>query len=98
MRLKYLVISDTHVGEPNSLLSFPIGLQELWYSLRTKFGQDNSAPLNTPLEVDELILLGDIPDRNPFFDIGNTNSDWGINSHITKRHNYHKSRVCHRES
>lgn len=63
MRLKYLVISDTHVGEPNSLLSFPRGLQELWHSLRTKLGQDNSDPLNTPLEVDELILLGDIPDR-----------------------------------
>lgn len=63
MRLKYLVISDTHVGEPNSLLSFPRGLQELWYSLRTKFGQEKTDPLDTPLEVDELILLGDIPDR-----------------------------------
>jgi hypothetical protein len=61
MKLNCLVISDTHVGEPNSLLSFPKGLQELWYSLRNNFGNDD--PLNTPLEVDEIILLGDIPDR-----------------------------------
>jgi hypothetical protein len=63
MRLKCLAISDTHVGEPNSLLSFPRGLQELWYALRTKFNDNSVDPIKTPLEVDELILLGDIPDR-----------------------------------
>ena len=63
MRLKCLAISDTHVGEPNSLLSFPRGLQELWYALRTKFSDKNIDPIKTPLEVDELILVGDIPDR-----------------------------------
>ena len=63
MRLKCLAISDTHVGEPNSLLSFPRGLQELWYALRTKFNDKNVDPITTPLEVDELILVGDIPDR-----------------------------------
>jgi hypothetical protein len=61
MDLKYLVISDTHVGEPNSFLSFPTGLGELWYQLRKHLGTDKA--FRTPIEVDELILLGDIPDR-----------------------------------
>gem|GEM_PF-6114912 len=63
MKLKYLVISDTHVGEPNSLLSFPRGLQELWYALRSKFVDKGGDPVNTPVEVEDLILLGDIADR-----------------------------------
>lgn len=63
MKLKCLVISDTHVGEPNSLLSFPRGLQELWYAIRTQFVDDGKDPLVTPVEVEDLILLGDIPDR-----------------------------------
>jgi hypothetical protein len=63
MKLKYLVISDTHVGEPNSLLSFPRGLQELWFALRTNFANEGDDPLVTPIEVEDLILLGDIPDR-----------------------------------
>jgi metallophosphoesterase superfamily enzyme len=29
-KLKLLAISDTHLGEETSLLSFPRGLQQLW--------------------------------------------------------------------
>jgi hypothetical protein len=61
MHLKFLAISDTHVGESNSLLSFPIGLQELWYSIRKYFGDGKT--IDNKIEIDELILNGDIPDR-----------------------------------
>lgn len=33
-RLKLLAVSDTHLGEETSLLSFPRGLQHLWTTLR----------------------------------------------------------------
>ncbi|MGO9569613.1 MAG: metallophosphoesterase [Desulfomonilaceae bacterium] len=58
-KLKLLVISDTHLGEPTSLLSYPQGLWHLWENLRTLF----NGSTKDPLEIDELILLGDIPDR-----------------------------------
>jgi UDP-2,3-diacylglucosamine pyrophosphatase LpxH len=57
MRLKLLAISDTHLGEETSLLSFPHGRQHLWQTLRTLFDSDER------LEVEKLLLLGDIPDR-----------------------------------
>ncbi len=57
MRLKILAISDTHLGEDSSLLSFPHGRQHLWRTLRTILGGDGQ------VEVEEMILLGDIPDR-----------------------------------
>jgi hypothetical protein len=59
MKLKLLAISDTHLGEPTSLLSYPQGLWHLWESLRTVF----TGSKKDPVEIEELILLGDIPDR-----------------------------------
>jgi Calcineurin-like phosphoesterase len=58
-KLKLLVISDTHLGEPTSLLSYPQGLWHLWENLRILF----NGSTKDPVEIDELILLGDIPDR-----------------------------------
>ena len=52
MRLKLLAISDTHLGEDTSLLSFPHGRQHAWKTLRKYFGKGNR------FEVEELILLG----------------------------------------
>ena len=60
-RLKILAISDTHLGEDTSLLSFPHGRQHLWKILRPPFGSEEWG--KEKLEVDEMILLGDIPDR-----------------------------------
>lgn len=56
MDLQFLAISDTHVGEDTSLLSFPRGRQHLWRTLLEKFG--NGQKFN----IKELILVGDIPD------------------------------------
>jgi len=57
MHLKILAISDTHLGEDTSLLSFPDGRRHLWRILREYLGNGDK------FEVDELILIGDIPDR-----------------------------------
>jgi len=57
VRLKILAISDTHLGEETSLLSFPHGRQHLWRTLRRQFGSDEK------VDLEEMILLGDIPDR-----------------------------------
>ena len=62
MKLKVLAISDTHVGEDASLLSFPRGLQHLWDVLRNSFNPSSSKH-DEKFEVEEMILLGDIPDR-----------------------------------
>ncbi len=63
MKLKVLAISDTHLGEETSLLSFPQGLQQLWYALREKFGSgEKKFDAEGKFEVEELVLLGDIPD------------------------------------
>jgi len=59
MAWRLLAISDTHLGEENSLLSFPHGRQHLWRAIRTHLGSDG----DRRLEVDEAILVGDIPDR-----------------------------------
>ncbi|MFO0579305.1 MAG: metallophosphoesterase [Polyangia bacterium] len=59
MRLKFLAISDTHLGEDTSLLGFPQALQHLWEVLRKQLG----GSLDAPVEVDELVLVGDIADR-----------------------------------
>jgi len=66
-RLKLLAVSDTHLGEETSLLSFPRGLQHVWTTLR----EDPAfwKPVFPDFEkgdkvmVDELVLVGDIPDR-----------------------------------
>ena len=60
MRLKLLAISDTHLGEDTSLLSFPRGRQHLWETLRKCFGEGDK---KKRFEVEEAILLGDITDR-----------------------------------
>jgi hypothetical protein len=65
--LRVLAISDTHLGEETSLLSFPRGLQHLWETLRQDpvfwepvfpgFEEDDM------VQVDELVLVGDVADR-----------------------------------
>jgi len=63
MDLRLLAISDTHVGEDSSRLSFPQGRQALWKTLRQTFGTPGAGPDNDAFTVDELVLIGDIPDR-----------------------------------
>jgi hypothetical protein len=60
-KLKILAISDTHLGEDVSLLSYPQGCQHLWRELRKQFGY--GLETQDRIDVDELILIGDIPDR-----------------------------------
>ena len=63
--LQILAISDTHVGEDSSILTFPQGRQLLWQTLREFFGGPRENPTDTyngKFNIDELILLGDIPD------------------------------------
>ena len=65
MKLRFLAISDTHLGEDTSLLTFPQGRQHLWRTLREFFGEPKKNPeddYNEPFTVQELILIGDIPD------------------------------------
>lgn len=62
MDFKFIAISDTHLGEDCSLLSFPAGRQHLWHQLRNLFGGDNLED-DGKVKVEELILIGDIPDR-----------------------------------
>lgn len=57
--LKMLAISDTHLGEETSLLCFPQGLKHLWEAMHDVFDY----PYDERILVEELILLGDIPDR-----------------------------------
>ncbi len=62
MKLEVLAISDTHLGEDCSLLSFPQGRQRLWDVLRKELGQKQLGE-NEKFDVEEMILMGDIPDR-----------------------------------
>ena len=64
-RLQLLAISDTHLGEDTSLLSFPHGRQHLWKVLRQTFGTYDPAnpDASRGFEVEQMILMGDIPDR-----------------------------------
>jgi hypothetical protein len=66
-KLKLLAISDTHLGEETSLLSFPRGLQQLWQTLAkdTHFWRPIFPDFNPDerVQVEDLVLLGDIPDR-----------------------------------
>ena len=57
MQLKILAISDTHLGEETSLLSFPHGCHHLYVTLQKYFGGGKR------FNVEELILIGDITDR-----------------------------------
>jgi Calcineurin-like phosphoesterase len=72
MKLKVLAISDTHLGEETSLLSFPQGLQHVWRTLAWEiwpalFPEEyDSDPKRDPrdqVEIEELVLIGDIADR-----------------------------------
>ncbi|KKN04177.1 hypothetical protein LCGC14_1100150 [marine sediment metagenome] len=65
MNLRFLAISDTHLGEDTSLLTFPQGRQHLWRTLREVFGEKKEKPedeYNGKFIIQELILIGDIPD------------------------------------
>jgi len=65
MDLQILAISDTHLGEDTSILTFPQGRQFLWRTLREIFGEKdlNAADgINKKFNIEELILVGDIPD------------------------------------
>ena len=67
MNLKILAISDTHLGEDSSLLSFPHGRQHLWQELRKHFGEGDTEKAkfsdDGKFSIEELIMVGDIPDR-----------------------------------
>ena len=58
MRLKYLCISDTHLGEATSLVSYEQGRRHLADVIRTHLGAGER------VEAEQLILLGDIPERS----------------------------------
>ncbi len=59
MKLKFIAISDTHLGSESSILSYAAGVEHLWESVRAQFGLSR----HEHLKVDELVLLGDILDR-----------------------------------
>ncbi len=71
MRLKVRAMSDTYLDEETSLLSFLQGLQHVWSTLVQKFWGNlfpefDPDPKKVPrkqVEIEELILLGDIADR-----------------------------------
>jgi hypothetical protein len=56
---KLVSISDVHLGEDCSLLSFPHGRWHLWEVIRKKLGSLDDGRT----EIEELIMVGDIPDR-----------------------------------
>ena len=57
MRLKILAISDTHLGEETSLLSFPHGRQYLWQTLREQFGAEPGMCPVAEAAYEEIISL-----------------------------------------
>jgi hypothetical protein len=63
-KLKLLAISDTHLGEETSLLSFPRGLQQLWQTLAkdTHFWRP---PQSDPERAAHGSLRPDIATRGP---------------------------------
>lgn len=63
--LRLMAVSDTHLGEECSLLSFPAGRHELWKELRREFGRydEDDPDGGEGFIVDELVLIGDVPDR-----------------------------------
>jgi hypothetical protein len=66
-KLKLLAISDTHLGEETSLLSFPRGLQQLWQTLArdANFWRPIFPDFDPDerVQVEDLVLVGDISDR-----------------------------------
>ncbi len=58
MRLKFLAISDAHLGESTSMLSYEQGRRHLADVIRGHLGDGGK------VEAERLILLGDIPERS----------------------------------
>jgi hypothetical protein len=58
LRLKFLAISDTHLGEKTSLLSYPQGRGHVADVVRQHLGAGGRVPVET------LVLMGDIPERS----------------------------------
>ncbi len=58
MRLKFLSISDAHLGEATSMLSYEQGVQHLANVIRDHLGDGGK------VEAERLILMGDIPERS----------------------------------
>lgn len=58
LRLKFLAISDTHLGEKTSLLSYPQGQRHVANTIRDHLGDGER------VAVDTLLLMGDIPERS----------------------------------
>ena len=58
MRLKFLAISDAHLGEAPSVLSYPEGRRHLRDVIQAHLGGGDK------VETEQLILLGDIPERS----------------------------------
>jgi len=54
-----VALSDTHLGEGSSLLSHKAGRRRLYEALQAKLGGGS----DEKFEVEDLILIGDIPDR-----------------------------------
>jgi hypothetical protein len=55
-KLTLLAISDTHLGEETSLLSFPKGLQQLWQTLAKD--TDFWRPIFPHFNPDERVKVG----------------------------------------
>lgn len=58
MRLKFLAISDAHLGEATSMLSYEQGCWHLANVIQEHLGEGGR------VEVERLILMGDIPERS----------------------------------
>lgn len=58
LRLKFLAISDTHLGEKTSLLSYTQGQRHVANVIQDHLGDGGR------VEVDTLLLMGDIPERS----------------------------------
>ncbi len=58
MRLKFLAISDTHLGEATSLLTYSQGREHLCGVIREHLGSGGR------VEAEQLVLMGDIPERS----------------------------------
>lgn len=58
MKIKLMAISDTHLGEPTSLLSYAEARWHLIRDIRRQFGVASGKKL----QIEELVLVGDIVD------------------------------------
>lgn len=58
MRLKFLAISDPHLGEATSILSYEQGCRHLANVIREHLGDGER------VKAERLILMGDIPERS----------------------------------